>query len=205
MTNEWKPIGNGPNDKFTGTFDGKNHYISGCYVSEANNSTAGLFGATDTIKNLTIKDSYIYSAKQNVGGIVGGIIGYAAEMSIEQCNNSGNIQSDAANVGGIAGSIQSNSKITSCNNTGEITSKGNYVGGILGNLGSACKVESCNNVGKIITRDYVAGGVVGIVNESDASETDSIVNKCYNSGTIEGGYIGGIVDAIKKKILEMLL
>lgn len=75
----WTPIGNG-SKKFSGTFDGNNHYVSGLfklwYKDPMESSPMGLFGwvHNGTVKNLTVKDSFIYT----YGGTVGLVSAYAS-------------------------------------------------------------------------------------------------------------------------------
>ena len=78
---QWVPIGNcavnagnyadTTTDKnpFGGIFEGAGHIVSGIYIDTSNNFT-GFFGYNQgTIKNLTIKDSYIKSTNSYTGGI----------------------------------------------------------------------------------------------------------------------------------------
>ena len=70
----------------------------------------------------------------NIGNIkanatVGGIAGIS-EANIDNCFNTGNINSDTSIVGGIVGCNQN--KITNCYNMGNITGTGTNIGGIVG-------------------------------------------------------------------------
>ena len=56
---QWKPIGKGL-VPFCGTFDGNGHTISGLFIKKENRDSLGLFGYfAGTLKNLTIRDSYV--------------------------------------------------------------------------------------------------------------------------------------------------
>ena len=56
-----------------GTFGGNNHYIKGVYVN-SDTKFCGIFGNTNTIKNLTVKNSYI-EGSACTGGIAGAVRG----------------------------------------------------------------------------------------------------------------------------------
>ena len=112
--NKWIPIGNSIEEtsstvssgKFKGTLEGNNHYIKGLYVET--NSNAGLFGYVNgTIKNLTIKDSYISGTDLNVGSIASST---GSETNIINCINMSEVVykggEDKYNIGGIVGENQ---------------------------------------------------------------------------------------------------
>ena len=87
---KWTPIGNESN-KYTGTFDGQNHTISGLYFNNENISNVGLFGYNDssTIKNVGIIDSY-FKGFNRVGGVCGNNNGTIAKSYyLENCNANG--------------------------------------------------------------------------------------------------------------------
>ena len=208
---EWIPIGPTTDEKFTGTFDGNNHTIRGVFVKQTG-KFAGIFGNSDTIKNLKIADSYIYSSDSCVGGIVGalregtlencenidtqvigkysvgGIVGQFSSgcIEIKNCKNSGNILTRGKPEGGYsqAGGIvgAAVSKIINCNNIGNVTGEGNDVGGVVGIASTSSTVQDCYNTGNVTGGNYV-GGVVGVA--------VNIVTKCYNTGTIVSKGIGG--------------
>ena len=137
----WQPIGSA-STPFTGTFDGRNHTITGMHINRADESYIGFIASmSGTIKNLNFRESLIYG-KENVGTVVGYGFGY-----IENCNIlSGEVFSNNGEtgnyVGGIAGYISS---IRDCSsNAGVYASNGAYFGGIAGIAGSIsnCKCSS---------------------------------------------------------------
>ena len=114
----WIPIGATRETAFLGTFDGAGHSISGIYYKNADATHVGLFGNIGeyneytyaTVKNLTLKNSYIYG-KQYVGGIVGCLWGNNA--TVANCKTDSDVSVVSANVygedisfrvGGIVGS-----------------------------------------------------------------------------------------------------
>ena len=94
----WTPIGNESN-KYTGTFDGQNHTISGLYFNDKNVGYVGLFGynSCSTIKNVGVIDSYF-----NGKDCVGGICGYNYYGTIENSYNTGSVSGSSV-VGGVCG------------------------------------------------------------------------------------------------------
>ena len=95
----WTPIGeygSFADDDFMGTFDGQGHTISGmvCISEDGEKDYLGLFGTADkaTIKNLNIKDSYVYSAKTSSRNQCYGIlIGEATNMTVINCHVSNSV------------------------------------------------------------------------------------------------------------------
>lgn len=206
----WEPIG-----MLKGTFDGKEHSISGIYVNSNGMGSVGLFSNANNIQNLSIKNSYVEGQAMFVGGICGN-----CDM-ITNCHNFNtvvkNTYSNNSSTGGITGTTFMNSNISNCTNSGNVTGKmtggivgvvgavaGNNiiencvnlgtvngierVGGIAGNLNQDSKINNCNNIGAINGNECV-GGIAGIIFGD--------VNNSYNTGIISGtNYIGGIVGEI---------
>ena len=216
----WTAIGKIKANPLKATFEGNNHIIKDVYVNSTENFN-GIFGNSNSISNLTIKNSYIKGARCN-GAIVGacrsgaienchninttvigtdrtcgGIVGQA-NAEIKNCSNSGKITllsstdtNEYGMVGGITG--HTDEKISGCYNTGKITGE-NYTGGVAGYSFTNSNIENCYNTGEITGENYT-GGVVGAA--------ASIVTKCYNIGKVIGegnGGTGGIVGTCITKI-----
>lgn len=206
--NQWTPIGT-EKSRYTGTFDGNGHTISGIYINASENYQ-GLFGCigdinnsgTGTVKNLGIEDSWI-SGGDNVGGIaghsygsitgcynkgevrggdnVGGIVGYSY-LGIKDCYNKGSI-SGGSNVGGVAG--YSGGSVTGCHNDGTVIGSGNRIGGIMGEGGSlSSAISKCYNTGSVSGEKGTVGGISGGIVLGTSN--------CYNAGTISGKEAYGI-------------
>lgn len=104
---QWTPIGYysyiANSDRsviYTGVFDGQNHTISGLYC-DTDQRCGGLFGyLNNTIKNVTVADSY-FSASSRVGGVCG----WSYNGTISGCTNESTVTvTDAyGNVGGVCG------------------------------------------------------------------------------------------------------
>lgn len=212
---EWTPIGTETNP-FKGTFDGKDHTVSGIKISKWDDDH-GLFGYSysATIKNVGVIDAYIEGFK-NVGGIcgyskydakspktsiencyftgeisgtggVGGICG-DGYVTIDNCYNLGEVSGNGE-IGGICGSSSLNSSIQNCHNTGKVSGMLSDIGGICGR--SMGEIKKCYNTGVISGREYNVGGICG----SDGSEGSiKSIEGCYNTGSVSGGkeYVGGI-------------
>ena len=185
---EWIPIGQTSSLKFIGVFDGQNHYISGVYVNVKGNF-AGIFGNSNTIKNLTVKDSYIEA--QNC---VGGIVGVVRKGNIENCvNQNTTVIAISDGAAGVVG--QAEGKIINCKNTGKI--KGDKRGsGIV--VVAKQNVENCENRGEVN-----AGRATGIAGGISNGE----ISNCKNYGDItsnrikeaSGAYSAGIVASVNEQ------
>lgn len=177
----WTPIGN-HSDKYTGTFDGQGHTISGLYINEYVDFS-GLFGnlGNGIIRNVGVKDSYIRGSQD-----VGGVCAYNYGGTIDNCYNTGTIVGEAQDVGGVCGycyNNYSNGIIKNCYNTGSITGKSYYVGGVCGYFKNST-MENCYNTGNISGISYV-GGVCGY---------GSAIKNCYNAGqVVSNERAGGII------------
>ena len=176
----WTPIGN-DSKKFTGTFDGGEHTITGLYINAPESDYQGLFGYVDsgTVRNVSIVEDNI-TGKNRVGGVAG----YSNSGTIENCYNTGDILGSGS-VGGVVGyNGTSRSKVENCYNTGDVTGTGSSgAGGIVGY--SSGTVENCYNTGDIAGNSNV-GGVVG-------DNFNGKAMKCYNTGDVTGNsYVGGI-------------
>ena len=181
----WRSIGSGPDDAFTGVFDGNGHTINGLYVNISGSgviSYAGLFG-------------YNKGIIRNVGSLNGSI--------------SVATSADTAYAGGIA--AYNNATISNCYNTGSISvvaSTTAYAGGIVGNSYYGAIINGYN-VGSVyasatMSRSYAyAGGIVGynyvgpIANCYDIGSVNAVVPSTYSSA-----YAGGVAGTNENGVLE---
>lgn len=167
----WTPIGDDA-AKFTGTFNGNGHTITGLYVniSATSDVYGGLFGYIEEtiINNLGMVDSEISVTTSSGGSYAGGIVGYASyNTTITNCYNMGGVSGNNY-VGGISGA---GGTISNCYNTGIIV--GTSAGGIAG-LGGA--ISNCYNTGNV-SGNPRAGGIAGFAYSAD-------ISNCYNMGDI---------------------
>ena len=122
--------------EFTGILDGMGHIISGIYINNEYDEQ-GLFGnLTGTIKNITIKDSFI-GGRNFVGAIAGKNNG-----KIENCHNKAIVIGEDY-VGGIAGNLSED--LINCTNTGNIIGDTNVTGGYFKSIETEDTIDVWNN------------------------------------------------------------
>lgn len=204
----WEPIGGAYPTRFDGTFDGRNHVITGLTITETKTEYVGLFGNCGiasirnlNLKNISIKISYKEKKALSIGAISGNGGG------ISNCNVDGNINVEAdcdhISVGGIAGK---ESGVESCisnvllylTNTGVIIS-GGIVGGEIAYDNEDSSISNCFNYGGIEAygKDVYCGGIYGAfahwplfggVGVTQCINYGKITvyadNKCYSGGII---------------------
>ena len=149
----------------------------------------------------------------NVGGIVGQTAAgtTANPFGIAGGRNAGAVSGES-NVGGIAGQMGAFVSLNACENTGDITATGTAAGGIVGlagagNASTYNKITACSNTGRVSGTVNV-GGIAGSVGNytdfgsaGDAGDADANVNIGEIAGEFDGTInsarigIGGIVGA----------
>ena len=180
---------------YTGTFDGQGHAIKGMYVSinDAPSIEAQVcLGLFSTAKNAVIRNVTVTGYVSGYAGHLGGIVGYLAGGTIENCANYCTVTDTLAAhevtsyVGGIAGAVNCSAAIRDCYNTGKLTEyvfvKYHKTGGIVGYIGSSA-VSNCYNVGKVAGKGWYNGEIIGFIAGEDAEETPSTINNCYYLNT----------------------
>jgi hypothetical protein len=222
----WTPIGPTGN-RFSGEYNGNNKTITLNNIQAT--SHFGIFGYTDgaTLKKIHVEGT-ITTSSGSIGGIVytgvstnftdcsnaatlnpanhsGGICyNLSGTSTIDHCWNTGEIESNGGNAGGICGAAASGSAgnvvIQNCYNTGSITNVGGATGGIVASLNVA-KAIACYNTGTLTGtgKNSNVGGIAGVFQGNSNGNGDIIA--CYNTGTVTasansetGGkiYLGGI-------------
>ena len=128
---EWTPIGDYEN-RYTGTFDGGNHTITGLTINQYG-SYVGMIDFLDsdgTVQNLTLENVNITGNRNMIGGgdCVGSVVGdnYG---TVTACTASGNV-SGTFNVGGVVG--WNNGTVTACYHASGNVSGTSNVGGVVG-------------------------------------------------------------------------
>lgn len=200
---------------FTGMIDGGGHTISGIYLSTVVNHT-GIFGnlkgGTEEkpvgVKNLTVKNSYVTSSKNIVGGLFGGIPASennkGRHVLIENVGMEMTIVGATTEVGSVFGYVTSGNNVTIRNCFFQNTIRGTAtqkIGGIIG--GGSGTIEIQNNY---VNNTHIwekgsdvmkAGGVIGCADESAALTIRNTVvastMKTVNSNTRvrpTGGFVG---------------
>ena len=168
----WTPIGTNEN-RFSGTFDGNNHAITGTMTVKelAVNDGAGLFGVISkaTVKNIkneaTVSVSVADGSKN--GTYTGAIVGRAVGAnSIEHCTNTASVTSNGGFTGGIVGQV--------------------YLQGTDASNVATCRIEACANDGNVTNASTTiatsaVGGIVGTLNTAKNKVVDKVVIVgCYN-------------------------
>ena len=175
--NKWTPIGNS-SKKYTGTFDGQNHTISGLYFNDENISDVGLFGyiSCGTIKNIGITNSYLKGDKR-----IGSVCGYndGKESQIINCYNNASTVSGSEKTGGICG-YNYIGTIKNSYNTGTVSSSSSISGGICG----------YNQDGKVLN-SYNAGVISGNSSGGICGEAyDGSFLNCYSHSSYKDNIVG---------------
>lgn len=174
----WTPIGQ--SNAFSGTFDGKGHTIEDMSAN-VTSGYAGLFGnVRGTVKNVQVTGSV--TASGNVRA-VGGIVGYSAGGTVQNCLSKVNISAPQVNcpVGGVVGESSNkpndntaSSTVNLCWNEGTVTGGSDSTGGIVGK-NSKGTVTNCANFGEV-KGSSTASGIVG----------RGAVANSYNLGDVTG-------------------
>jgi len=181
----WTPIGSSI-VKFTGSYNGHNHCISGLYINRPSEENTGLFGyiLNASISNVVLVDGHISGERY-----VGGISGYGSASNLINCQSDGNI-SGSSQVGGLAGYLIS-SNIRASSSTGRIL--GGYSGGLIGYIGTSCSLTNCFSHSDVFSFDNGGlGGLIGHVSDS------SSIRNCFATGSIVGVNwdLGGLIGRI---------
>ena len=189
----WTPIGE-TGGKFTGTFDGNGHTITGLKVNLAEPAEgAGLFGYTSeaVIQRLGMIDGEISNSGSSYWKLAyaGSVAGRADDTEISECYNTGTV-SASTDAGGILGFGSGFTVVNDCYNTGEVSATENdgTAGGIAGYADSYCRIQTCYNTGSVGAVAY-AGGIAG------EARTAFYVTNCYYRNTAGVGIATGSSDS----------
>ena len=185
---DWTPICPDNSKKYTGTFDGGNHTITGLTVT-GSNRYAGLFGQIGP--GGTVKDVVLTEVNVTSGTFVGGVAGWSFGGNIENCSVSGSVSgSSGSDVGGVVG-YQQGGSITGCSSSATV--KGTErAGGVVGvTNGGTTTLTACYATGDVTvendgTSNAWAGGIVGM------NGTGTLI-ACYAAGNVSGNIVGGAV------------
>ena len=184
LTGEWTPIGNYEN-RYTGTFDGNGHTITGLIVNQKERGNVGLIGYLGSggkVQNLTLENVNL-----NGNLYVGGVVGYSNNGTVTACTASGSINGKEY-VGGIVGSNYLGT-VTACYNTSSTVNGSYLIGGVVGQNNKGI-VTACYNASGSIYGEGTVGGVVG-------DNYTSTVTACYWSNYAGYGIGNGTGDATK--------
>ena len=190
---EWTPIGDYDN-RYTGTFDGGGHTITGLTVTTSD-QYAGLFGRIGSggkVKDVTLEEVKIES--NNDMSAVGGVAG-RSYGTLENCSVSGSVSGSGNNgtAGGVVG-YQSGGSLTGCSSSATVNA-GGVAGGMAGLTDSGATLTACYATGDVTLESINSGGnfVGGVV----GSNTSCTLKACYAWGSVTGSgsgtiYVGGV-------------
>ncbi len=203
---EWTPIGEHGNfidDDFQGIFDGNGHTIYGLYMKQqAKRYYVGLFGSTEDaiIKNLTVKNAYIYTsevsrAHHEVGALVGrATTSTFTNVGVEGCFiycNFEKYDKEKFDCGGLLGAGENDVTLNDCSFDGNISLLvGNkvYAGGLIGRYYASgtisyrtLRLTRCQAKGTLKAeyksgQEVYMGGLVGNM----SNNTRSYITECVN-------------------------
>jgi len=181
----WLPIGN-YYTRFTGSYKGDMHVISGLTIYRPASDYLGLFGYAEgaDIESLGVEDLEI------TGGMyVGGLLGYNYNnSSMSSCYTSGSIIG-SQNVGGLVGWNETSS-ISECFAHVDVNGSRTNAGGLIGGNFNSGEVTNCYARGDVsrITDIFTSyGAFVGMNASTDISNCYATGSVFYNGATDPGG------------------
>ncbi len=171
--------------RFTGTFDGLGHSITGLTINRPSTDYVGLFGYTtdSTILNVGMIGGSVTGARYT-----GGLVGYNNNGAISNSYNTGTV-SGSTWVGGLVGRTGVGTVIDNSYNTGNVTGSAGDVGGLVGvNAGT---ISNSYNTGSVSGNGLRLGGLVGY---NGNGSTFATITNSYSTGGVSGnGLAGGLV------------
>ncbi|MBV7504827.1 InlB B-repeat-containing protein [Bacillus sp. sid0103] len=195
----WQAIG-GSTNPFTGTFDGNGYIISGLHtkVESSEPVYAGFFGYAKNAKimNLTMENSDIRAKNSsfdanNSYAYAGGLVGFGYNVTITNCQTSGNVTADSVFngfAGGFVGYLDSDynklSAILSSQNESTVTGKTN-AGGFVGKAYRTTFKDVVNKGDLTKGESRYTGGIVGEMS------LNSTIENATNDGNVTYTYDGG--------------
>ncbi len=163
---QWVPIGSSYNRKFTATFDGQGHTITGMQIGTSEQPYsegyyAGLFGnVSGTVTDVKIESSAVYAdvpsgGSETYAGLIAGSL-YGSKAQITNCEAAGSVYTAGTTgsnraygtAGGVAGNVsQGTLELCRANVTLGVTTndRSSALGGIAGVAGydTTAKVQNC--------------------------------------------------------------
>ena len=142
------------------------------------------------LKNVVIEADCSVTSTASIGGVAGRIIGGEGIYLVNKGIVGATTDNSSGFVGGIAGAVSADGKLSYSVNYGDISAEAAFVGGVVGITGGNSgggTIENCYNTGKVSytgTSGRYVGGIIG-AHAYAANMTYSIKN-CYNlSATVD--------------------
>ena len=203
LNGEWTPV-----HAFAGSFDGRNHTVSGMTIGAANApaalTSAGFFdylANNASVSNLKLTDAAIYVQTSGydrcfAGALVGGANSVGRNVTIDHCSVTGSavsVQSEFYSyAGGLIGLLTTDTVVTNCwadipvsARIAENASMGTAMaGGLIAGNGRYSMVANCAALG-----DVTASGVNFNANTSSfagglGGQLTGLVQNCYGAGSV---------------------
>lgn len=162
-TTVFTPIGLNDIGGYTGEFNGNHHSVTNLTIGVTGNKPSGMFsvlGDGASVNGLSLVNPSV-TGQDYVGAVVGRSTGALA--SITDCSViGGSVVASGSYVGGLAGSVESNSTVSSCNSSASVSGAKDSIGGLIGQ--STCTVTSCYATGDVSTHKMTStGGIGGLI------------------------------------------
>ncbi|MCG8475332.1 MAG: T9SS type A sorting domain-containing protein [Cytophagales bacterium] len=168
----FSPIGKSAVNAFSGTFNGKGHFITGLTVNRPNDDYTGFFGYFACFYSyLKLQRLQLLKVQITGSNFVGGLVGCVESGTVELCSISGTVDGDNS-VGGLIGTNFSGS-INHSYSLASVAGK-TKTGGLVG--------RNCSS----INNTYAAGEVSGL--GTDAKDIGGLVGKNEKSAYITSSY-----------------
>lgn len=164
---DWTPVG-----EFTGTFDGKGHYIKNLSYNDSQKGEVAVFSTT---RNAEIKNLGVMNANLVGNANVAGIVGRAYGGVVENCAVVQSYIEGSDHVASIVGDVNINDEavgaiVRNCVSDSRVNSRSYQAGGITGTI-VAGTVENCLFSGTV----DCPGNATGMVALIDADTYPSII------------------------------
>ncbi|WP_123536465.1 PGF-CTERM sorting domain-containing protein [Halosimplex salinum] len=181
------PVGGSTADAaFTGSFDGRNHTITGLTIDRPTTNVVGLFSITDqaTVEHVELGDIDVRG-----GRATGGVAGVTRDTEITGVTVTGRVSAEDNNVGGLVGLVRGQDSSLSRSHAAVAVSGADKVGGLAGFVtGGAVDVTSATGA---VSGGQSVGGLVGVASR------ESAVVRSYATGSVDGSNsVGGLVGTI---------
>ena len=165
--------------RFTGTFTGLGHTITGLTINRPATDYVGLFGAT---QGATLRNVGLVGGTVTGQDLVSGLVGQGSSSNITNVYNTGTVSGQNA-VGGLIGESDT-SIISNAYSTGAVSGH-DVVGGLIGD-DSTGLISNVYSTGTVSGHDTV-GGLMG-------ANFDGTFSHAYSTGTVTGAnYVGGLI------------
>ena len=227
-SNEWFPVGvNRANYRFSGTFDGQGHTISGIYLSDNSDllNYSGFFGVIGTegvVKNLKITNSYFERLNKSGQSAMLGSVAGEVQGTIQNVYSNAILYTDGNQAGGIVARMvyadkekKTTTLVDNCWFDGILTgTKNQKMGGITAYAGRSgvqaedtkLKISNCLFTGTVgndrtSKADELGGQYIGGIFGYDISAVNMMIDNCLSAGTIDtvyDGYVGSVIGMINK-------